>query len=147
MVEPKDNDSYGGDHTTAPVLSEKAKKRVVFKESVEKNRSPSPEGEQTLRRSPTKILSAVDLQNAMKSGIQGIMKDKKKEFYFRGHLKQHNIDLNKHDIDVKKATNYFDDDEEIRNAKIMVKNIMRPSKKKFSVEINQKVFGMTPVQY
>ena len=120
----------------------------MFKESIEENRSPSPEGEQTLRRSPTKILSVVDLQDAMKSGIQGIIKnDKKKDFYFRGHLKQHNIDLKEHDIDVKKATKYFDDDEEIKNAKIMVKNIMRPSKKKFSVEINQKVFGMTPKQF
>lgn len=84
----------------------------------------------------------------MKTGIQGIIKnDKKKSFYFRGHLKQHNIDLNKHEIDVKKATNYFDDEEEIRNAKTMVKNILRPSKKKFGVEINQKVFGMTPMQF
>jgi hypothetical protein len=53
---------------------------------------------------------------------------KKKEFYFRGHLKQLDIDVNDIDIDVNKATKYFDDEEEIRNAQLMVKDILKPNK-------------------
>jgi hypothetical protein len=70
----------------------------VFKESITEDRNHSPiiEAEDELRKSLTKKLSVIDLHSAMKSGIQGIIKNKKKEFYFRGHLKEHNIDLGEH---------------------------------------------------
>jgi hypothetical protein len=75
-----------------------------------------------------KMISYVDMQKALGSGIQGIVKskDKKKEFYLRGHLKQSRIDINNISIDVKRATNYFDDEDEIRNAKMMVRDILKP---------------------
>jgi hypothetical protein len=36
---------------------------------------------------------------------------------------------------VKKATNYFDDEDEIRNAKMMVRDIMKPIKSKVKVDV------------
>jgi len=45
---------------------------------------------------------------------------------------------------MKKATRYFDDDDEIRNAKMMVRDILKPAKHKVCMDINQKIFGLSP---
>ena len=59
-------------------------------------------------------------------------------------MKQHQIDVDNISIDVKRATNYLDDEDEIRNAKMMVRDIMKPQKNNKKVDSKMKTFGMTP---
>lgn len=91
-----------------------------------------------------------DNVSVSEAGVSVSDRPVKKAFYMRGFLKKEGIDLEKREqeteLNEKNARKLFADEQEIRNAKMIIKDFMQPQKRTQD-ELNFRLFGMKPEDY